>query len=142
MWYASYREWFTKDGEPWPRYHIRYAESQDGKQWTKKNKPCIDFENEKEEALARPWIITENNKYKMWYSRRSHPESYRIGYAESNDGLVWTRKDDEAGITTSTKGWDSEMVTYPCVFDHGGNRYMLYNGNSHGKSGLGIAVME
>ena len=30
-------------------------------------------------------------------------------------------------------GWDSEMIAYPFVFDHKGNRYMLYNGNSYGK---------
>jgi hypothetical protein len=76
----------------------------------------------------------------MWYSYRG--ESYRIGYAESHDGIQWTRRDEEAGIEVSDGGWDSEMICYPCVFDHEGQRYMLYNGNGYGKTGIGLAVLE
>ncbi len=38
--------------------------------------------------------------------------------------------------------WDSTERTYPCVFDYGNRRYMLYNGNGYGKTGFGIAVLE
>ena len=31
------------------------------------------------------------------------------------------------------------MVEYPAVFDHGSRRYMLYNGNGYGASGIGYA---
>jgi hypothetical protein len=75
----------------------------------------------------------------MWYSYRG--ESYRIGYAESDDGVRWVRKDGEVGIDVSLDGWDSEMIEYPFVFDHGGRRYMLYNGNSYGMTGIGLAVL-
>jgi hypothetical protein len=34
------------------------------------------------------------------------------------------------------------MIEYPFVFDHGGARYMLYNGNGYGRSGVGLAVLE
>jgi hypothetical protein len=34
------------------------------------------------------------------------------------------------------------MVCYPFVFDHGGRRYMFYNGNGYGKSGFGVAVLQ
>ena len=76
----------------------------------------------------------------MWYSHRG--ETYRIGYAESEDGLAWQRKDEEAGPDVSGAGWDSEMVEYPFVFDHEGERYMLYNGNGYGKTGVGLAVLD
>ena len=80
----------------------------------------------------------------MWYSYRANGDitSYRIGYAESYDGLEWTRKDAQVGIDVSNLGWDSEMISYPCIFDHNKKRYMLYNGNDYGKSGFGIAVLE
>ena len=74
----------------------------------------------------------------MWYSYRG--SSYRIGYAESEDGVSWERKDHLAGISTSEDGWDSEMVAYAFVFDHRGQRYMLYNGNGYGQTGIGLAV--
>jgi hypothetical protein len=34
------------------------------------------------------------------------------------------------------------MIEYAYVFDHNGNRFMIYNGNGFGKSGLGYARME
>jgi hypothetical protein len=76
----------------------------------------------------------------MWYSFRGL--SYRIGYAESDNGISWTRCDSLAGIDVSKSGWDSEMIEYPFVFDHKGERFMLYNGNGYGKTGFGIAVLE
>jgi hypothetical protein len=76
----------------------------------------------------------------MWYSFRG--QAYRIGYAESEDGRQWKRLDSHVGIDVSTTGWDSEMIEYPFVFDHKGQRYMLYNGNGFGKTGFGLAVLE
>jgi len=55
--------------------------------------------------------------------------------------LRWKRKDREVGIDVSASGWDSEMIEYPFVFDHKGERYMLYNGNGYGKTGIGLAVL-
>jgi hypothetical protein len=76
----------------------------------------------------------------MWYASRG--AAYRIGYAESADGLQWERKDGEAGLSVSAEGWDSEMIAYPCVFDHRGRRYMMYNGNGYGRTGIGLAVLD
>ena len=74
----------------------------------------------------------------MWYSFRG--DFYKIGYAESDNGIEWNRQDADAGIDTSDYGWDSEMIEYPYIFECIGNRYMLYNGNGYGKSGIGIAI--
>jgi hypothetical protein len=76
----------------------------------------------------------------MWFSHRG--EHYRIGYAESDDGIRWTRMDSEVGLTVSDSGWDSVGLCYPYVFDHKGTRFMLYNGNEYGKSGFGLAVLR
>lgn len=78
--------------------------------------------------------------YKLRYSYRG--DFYRIGYAESIDGLSWIRKENMAGIAVSKTGWDSEMIAYPFIFDHNEQRYMLYNGNNYGKTGFGIAVLK
>ncbi len=78
----------------------------------------------------------------MWYSYRGGDCTYRIGYAESSDGLQWIRMDETIGMDVSNNGWDSEMVCYPFVFDHKDITYMLYNGNSYGKTGMGLAVWE
>ena len=142
MWYVSAFKWITVKATLYPNYIIRYAESSDGIVWHNSPDVCIDFENENEFGFGRPYVIKENNLYKMWYSIRSKDEPYRIGYAESMDGIKWKRKDHEVGIEKSKMGWDSEMICFPCVVDVNGRRYMFYNGNGCGTSGFGYAVKE
>ena len=82
----------------------------------------------------------------MWFSYRTSKDyrggdgSYKMGYATSPDGMTWQRNDAMAGITTSDKGWDSEMIAYPYIVDTPHGRYMFYNGNGFGASGFGYAV--
>jgi hypothetical protein len=140
MWYVSGVRWeATSDGVK-HYYHIKYAESSNGIQWHRAGQVCIDFKGPDEYAIARPCVVKDNGVYKMWYAYRG--DRYRIGYAESHDGLSWTRVDDRAGISVSRSGWDAEMIEYAHVFDHAGCRYMLYNGNDYGRTGIGLAVLE
>ena len=139
MWYVSGVEWVARDT---PRYNIKYAESRDGVYWDRKGIVCIAFKYEGETRIARPCVIKEGGLYKMWYCYAIGAGVYRIGYAESEDGIKWERKDEEAGIDVSESGWDSEMICYPFVFEHKGQKYMLYNGNGYGKTGFGCAILE
>jgi hypothetical protein len=141
-WYVSGQRWTSVGNQLYPAYIIRYAESRDGIRWDSGDRACIDFQDENELGFGRPWVVKEHGTYKMWYSIRPRTMIYRMGYAESNDGLNWIRKDDEVGIRTSDSGWDSEMICYPCVVDIGGQRHMFYNGNHHGATGFGYAVLK
>ena len=38
--------------------------------------------------------------------------------------------------------WDSEMIEYPCVFNHNNIKFMLYNGNNYGENGIGYAIKK
>lgn len=140
MWYLSCIAWEPRPERPLHRYHIKYAESADGLDWERRGLVCLDFKGPDEIALARPCVLKDQDRYRMWYSRRG--ATYRIGYAESDDGLSWRRLDGEAGIDVSASGWDSEMIGYAYVFDAEGERYMLYNGNGYGATGIGLAVLE
>jgi len=140
MWYVSGTGWEMKEGKPRHHYHIKYAESSDGIHWHREGLVCIDYQSKDEYAIARPSVIKENGLYRMWYSYRG--ESYRIGYAESADGIEWNRKDAQSGIDVAESGWDSEMIEYPYVFKNEGTHYMLYNGNRYGRTGIGLAVLD
>lgn len=146
IWYLSCTDWFQDgNGKVMHRYHIKYAESSDGIDWDRNGIVAVDYRDQYEYAISVPRVIKEQNGlYRMWFSSRGtkNVPTYRIRYAESNDGKVWIRKDEEVGIDVSAAGWDSEMIEYPFVFDHKGSRYMLYNGNSYGKTGFGLAVQE
>lgn len=139
MWYVSGVEWVNAD---LPRYNIKYAESIDGVSWDQQGVVCIDSTSSEETALARPCVLQENGAYKMWFSTRERGRSYRIGYAESGDGIKWERMDDQVGIDVSESGWDSEMIEYAFVFKHDDRYYMVYNGNNYGANGIGLAVAE
>lgn len=137
MWYVSGVRW-EQEGEGARHYYlVKYAESDDGLDWRRDGRICIDFASPDEYAMGRPCVIRDDGKYQMWFCARG--DRYLIAFAQSDDGLSWTRKDEEAGIAPSPSGWDSEMIAYPWVFDHKGERYMLYNGNGYGKTGVGLA---
>jgi hypothetical protein len=140
MWYVSCVDWVRHNGAPRHRYHICYAESDNGVDWQRDGRVSIDFANEREYAISRPCVIRDDDRYRMWFAARG--ERYLLGYAESADGLAWARDDSRAGLGPSTDGWDSEMVAYPAVFDCAGQRYLLYNGNGYGRSGIGYAVQR
>jgi hypothetical protein len=141
-WYVSATGWTTVDGNPYPHYVIRHAESADGRAWSDGGPVCIGHDSPDEFGISRPWVVRDPDCYRMWYSVRSRSAPYRIGYAESADGVAWVRKDDRAGIERSADGWDAEMVCFPAVIDVHGKRLMFYNGNRHGATGFGVAVLE
>jgi len=137
MWYTSGVDWVHRD---LPRYNIKYAESKDGLTWKRSNTVCIDFAANGENALARPCVRKEDGVYKMWFSHKG--ENYRMGYAESTDGINWDRDDSQIELDVSPDGWDSEMIEYAYVFDHRGVKHLLYNGNNYGYDGIGLAVAK
>jgi hypothetical protein len=138
MWYGSNLSWGPSKDDM--THVIKCAESRDGSAWTRDGSTALGVEGAGEFALSRPCVLKEKGRYKMWFSYRG--ETYRIGYAESDDGRRWRRDDARAGITVSPSGWDSESIEYPHVFDHAGRRYMLYNGNGFGRTGFGLAVLD
>lgn len=151
VWYLNCTEWI-RDGERMePCYHIKYAESADGIHWNRTGKVAIDFRDEVEGGISRPSVLYRDGRYHMWFSaraktdyRQNRARSYRIYYAQSEDGIHWVRQDERAGIAPSEdpKDWDYEMIEYPLVMEHQGNLVLFYNGNQFGKSGVGYAVLD
>jgi hypothetical protein len=143
MYYVSGEGWIHPD---LPRYNIKYAESDDGRVWRRDGHVCVDFGPPGEHALARPCVVKDGTRYRMWFSYKGAnydlQHNYRIGYAESEDGKNFVRRDDLANIDVSATGWDSEMVTYAFVFRSQDRLWMAYNGNNYGRNGFGLAVQE
>ena len=140
IWYLSCVKWEKIGDETRHYYHIKTATSKDGISWNRSGKVAIDFAYENEYAISVPTVLKEDGIYKMWFSYRGgpHSEKYTIGYAESSNGEDWERKDHLITINNSGENWDKEMICYPRVFQYKSETYMLYNGNSYGKTGIGI----
>ena len=139
MYYVSGTEWKHKD---LPRYNIKLARSKDGKNWIRDGHICIDFKDNNENALARPYVLYEDNIWKMWFSYKGDA-AFQLGYAESYDGVDWIRNDGFSGISVGEQDkFDSEMIAYAAVVNYKGRHFMFYNGNNYGYDGIGLAVEE
>ena len=150
MWYIYGTDWTQIDrkSEPERTYKIGHAISLDGINWKKELKQIIQDSIEYE-CQALPTVIKIKNRYHMYFAYRStfdfrnnSNNAYRIGYAYSDDLTTWIRDDQNVGIELSEDGWDSQMMSYPHVFECDDNIYMLYNGNTFGKDGFGLARLE
>ncbi len=150
-WYLFYiagKKWIIDNGKPEPVYTIRMATSDDGLSWNKHNKDLIEARIESNEAQASPDVFFYEGKYHMFFcyrysaNYRGKENGYRIGYASSADLINWQRDDSKAGIDVSEEGWDSEMISYPHVFELDNEVYMFYLGNQVGKYGFGLAKLE
>ncbi len=144
MWYVSCTGWQDINGRWEPTYHVKYAESHDGFDWNLTGISCV--EAGEGFAIARPCVFRNGTRYGMLFPfrsmiayRTSRDSAYRLGYAESDDGIHWERMDDRVGIERSASGWDSEMMEYCWIQQQAGETYLLYNGNGFGRSGFGIA---
>ena len=138
MWYGSNLRWGPEKKDM--LHVIKYAESTDAVNWIRNDRIAIDSASPDENAICKPCVVRDDDCYRMWFCSRG--EKYRIQHAVSEDGSMWTRLGRDEGIDVSADGWDSDMIEYPCVFDHGGRRFMLYVGNDFGKTGFGLAVLE
>jgi hypothetical protein len=147
LWYIAGIKWIPTEGRPEPVYRIRMATSPDGRQWKRQHREIIAPRLEADECQASPDVMFANGRYHMFFcyryslGYRGRDKGYRIGYASSTDLLTWTRDDAKAGIDVSDEGWDSEMISYPHVFELDGRTLMFYLGNQVGRHGFGLAEL-
>ncbi|MEP6711604.1 MAG: hypothetical protein ABJA37_04265 [Ferruginibacter sp.] len=147
LFYIAGKKWILDNNKPEPVYKIRMAVSEDGINWEKINKDLIETKVEENEAQASPDVFFYKGRYHMFFcyrhsaGYRGKENGYRIGYASSKDLINWQRDDKQAGIEISEEGWDSEMISYPHVFEMDANIYMLYLGNGVGRHGFGMAKL-
>ena len=147
MWYTSGTEWKIIAGRPEIFYHIKYAESKNGVDWTRDDISAIP-PTDRFEAVARLSVLKIQGGYHMWFSSRSLVDfrtninnSYRAGYAISVDGVNWERK-NLLGMGLSSTGWDSEAIAYPYVLELNDKLICFYNGNGFGKTGFGCSTLQ
>lgn len=142
VWYSVIYDWTYINDIPYPTYDIKYIESKDGINFPKKGIQCIKC-NENEYRIGRPRVrILPDSSYEMRYTFDTYSKEYKSGYAMSNDGITWTRKDNLAWLDKSKeKAFDDEMACYPVVINTKYGIYMFYDGNGMGKTGFGYAEL-
>jgi hypothetical protein len=138
-WYSAGSRTIDVGASVVPTYDLAYMESRDGLSWPAKGQVAMVPSQPDEFGLSRPYVELQDGTFRMWVSVRSRSRRYTIGYATSVDGVTWKRQDDVGGLQPSRSGWDSEMVGFPSLIDTPTGRYMFYNGNDYGRTGVGVA---
>ena len=123
MWYGGWiDEWQSRPG---------YATSPDGSSWTKySSNPLFErggpgsFD---ESGVFPRSVIFDGGTYRMWYTGVDLPDFFfTVGYAESLDGISWTKHPGPVLETGSE--WDDWDVSAPSVIFDGSIYHMWYSG--------------
>jgi predicted GH43/DUF377 family glycosyl hydrolase len=143
LWYVAGDSWVDVDGVQKPTYVLKRIDSADGVNWPGQGKMCFEIDYDREFGFGRPYIVENAKGFEMYYSIRDYEYGYRLGYALSDDGYNWQRRDSEmATIACGESGeWDAEMLCYAAVVAVNGQTYCFYNGNNYGETGFGFAKL-
>ncbi len=121
---------------------VGLATSADGVIWTKQNRgePVLahggpgSFDSTK---VDHPTVLFFDGMFHMWYTAGDVGSRYKIGYAISPDGTVWTRRNDGRPVLGpgAKDKFDDQVVLHPAVVrDEAGLLHMWYNGVGPQKS--------
>lgn len=136
-------------------WRIGLAQSADGLDWTRvpgteTGGAILDVGDAGrfDDYLAyRPFVLKDGSVYRMWYNGSTKPfncpagtlaDNRRIGYAESSDGLHFTRSYDGDGPGGSVLplgaagAIDAQQVGYAWVIKDGAEYKMYYSANDAG----------
>jgi predicted GH43/DUF377 family glycosyl hydrolase len=74
-------------------------------------------------------VLYMDSTYKMWYTGSDANGSCFIGYATSNDGILWDKYPGNPVLKGATGNWDALNNQNARVIYHDGKYEMWYNGN-------------
>ena len=118
---SGFRMWYQAEGQASGGFYVGYATSPDGSIWTKHpGNPIMApgppgaFDAG---GVGPQSVIVRDGVYRMWYiASPVSPRELRdtaIGYAESDDGLSWTRLSEPVLVPTSGWEWPVETTAIP-----------------------------
>lgn len=147
--------YYTGDHPPAGGHHmsIGLATSKDGKTWQRHSGgPVVKGEYQWEQpfetepggpkigGVLEPTVLYDSNekRYRMWYAGLGIVAGiprYSIGYAESENGILW-RKRAKPVFEPSSNGWDDALVSH-CNVAKGpdGRFHLFYFGSSKSQYG-------
>ncbi len=91
-------------------------------------------------AVGSPAVVLEDGLYRMWYEGAGAAGTGwgGIGYAESNDGVAWTRRGN-GPVLVPDQQWESGTIGSPAVVFRDGLYRMWYDGDELGARAIGYA---
>ena len=107
-------------------FRISRATSPDGINWSPQEiiftKSDVAWESE---GVNSPSVLLVNNQYEMWYGARDSAGVWRIGYANSDDGISWNRH--STPVLQPSLPWEGTVVAAANVIRLDGMYHMYYH---------------
>jgi predicted GH43/DUF377 family glycosyl hydrolase len=113
--------------------------------WDKyENNPIIDVGSAgtwDSRASGPTSVIYHNGIYQAWLYGVDDMGTGRIGYASSNDGIIWSKYENNPVLVPGTQGeWDDSHTDHACVLFIDGIYKMWYLGEDGTSSRIGYAT--
>ena len=140
MYYGAGNEFKQGKKKTLPVYEVKLLKTNDFMDLSSEGDFILRNQGE-EYRVGRPYVVCENGIYRMFVGAGSENVTYKLAYAESEDGEHWIRKDDELNLSITGEGFDSEMMAYPAFIRYKNKAYLFYNGNNYGYEGFGYAEL-
>jgi hypothetical protein len=137
--------WFWYSGHNGQHWQIGLAASSDGIHWTKHpDNPVLTVGNTGEwdaYSVISPAVIFDGQSFKMWYNGNGSQFVQAAGYAESLDGVHWTKYPHNPILSPVPNTWESDAVGMGPVLFFDGKYHAWYGGRPSGvRSSIGYAT--
>ena len=141
--YMLFMGWQVQDSQHW-RGDIGRLELEDDKSLVlNPNKVFIGCDDNDKVSLSYPWVMHDEQVYKMWYGSTENWSSdngemvHVIKYTTSQDGEVW----EKHGLAIPFKIGDAQAFSRPTVFkdDDGYHMWFSYRSGDGTKYRIGYA---
>ncbi|MEQ8258530.1 MULTISPECIES: hypothetical protein [Roseobacteraceae] len=148
---GSFRAWISR-GDGWeeigerlyPRYDCWTLTSDDGVTFDNAAAQRIITPTGDEYRIGRPRATRlDDGTWELRATSDTRAKQYAAFRFTSPDGVEFTRTDDVELPLGAPESWDSDMTCYPAHFvAPDGGRYLFYNGNDMGRTGVGLAKWQ
>ncbi|MEP2717119.1 hypothetical protein [Pseudophaeobacter sp.] len=140
-WIARGQGWEDIEGRLFPRYDCWTLTSADGVTFDNASAQQIITPGPDEYRIGRPRATAlADGTWELRATSDTRAKQYAHFRFTSADGVQFTRTEDEELPRGEAGEWDNEMTCYPAALTTTkGRRFLFYNGNDMGRSGVGYA---
>lgn len=138
-WYGAGENFVNINSKSYPSYNIRHMVSPDGINNWEDSKICLDFQDDDQYRIARPWVIFFNDEFHAYFYIATKSSGFSLYSAVSCDGINWTQPKGIDFLPSEHDHLDKEMISYPSVIVVREKLYLFYNGNDYGRLGFCVA---
>ncbi|TLP65760.1 hypothetical protein FEE96_09685 [Parasedimentitalea maritima] len=140
-WIARGSGWQELEGRQYPKYDCWTLTSTDGLKFDDASAKQIVTPNQAEYRIGRPRANQlADGTWELRVTSDTLAKQYESFRFTSADGVTFARTDAVELPRGDDGSWDSDMTCYPAHIEtQTGARYLFYNGNDMGRTGVGVA---